>query len=170
MDPQRRNTAGVSSAADLQVPILIVGGGGAGLTASILLSRLGVRRACERAADDVHPPEGARAQPEDDEDPRGRGGRRRDLREEHAGGEHAGDGLVCGAGGPGSRLRSARRSDRELGRWVHHLNWIAASPVARPTFRRSGSNRFSRFARRPWRRGECASTTSSSSLAQDAQG
>jgi 2,4-dichlorophenol 6-monooxygenase len=42
MDPQASNTPRGSSAADLQVPILIVGGGGAGLTASMLLSQLGL--------------------------------------------------------------------------------------------------------------------------------
>jgi 2,4-dichlorophenol 6-monooxygenase len=42
MDPQASNTPRGSSAADLQVPILIVGGGGAGLTASMLLSQLGI--------------------------------------------------------------------------------------------------------------------------------
>src|ERR1700752_4618699 len=35
--------SGNGSAFDVEVPVLIVGGGGAGLTSSILLSRLGVR-------------------------------------------------------------------------------------------------------------------------------
>ncbi|HET7203672.1 MAG TPA: FAD-dependent monooxygenase [Steroidobacteraceae bacterium] len=42
MDPQARNTSRGPGAADLEVPVLIVGGGGAGLTASMLLSQLGV--------------------------------------------------------------------------------------------------------------------------------
>jgi 2,4-dichlorophenol 6-monooxygenase len=42
MQPQARNANGGSNASDLEVPVLIVGGGGAGLTASMLLSQLGV--------------------------------------------------------------------------------------------------------------------------------
>jgi 2,4-dichlorophenol 6-monooxygenase len=40
MESQRRTTP--SSSADIEVPVLIVGGGGAGLTASMLLSQLGI--------------------------------------------------------------------------------------------------------------------------------
>ena len=78
------------AANNLEVPVLIVGGGGAGLTASMLLSQLGVEHAAgQRTADHVDPAEGARAQPADDGNPRRRRRRRRDLREEHARREHA---------------------------------------------------------------------------------
>ena len=42
MSLEKHTTRGGSSAADLHVPVLIIGGGGAGLTASMLLSHLGV--------------------------------------------------------------------------------------------------------------------------------
>ena len=42
MNSQARNTPLAASAVTLEVPVLIVGGGGAGLTASMLLSQLGV--------------------------------------------------------------------------------------------------------------------------------
>ena len=114
------------------VPVLIVGGGGAGLTASMLL--VAARRrapARQRAADDVDPAQGPRAQPADDGDPRGRRRRRGDRSAQHARREHGGDARST----PGSpaRPRTTAGGSRRLECWGaggDDENWRAASPAA----------------------------------------
>ena len=83
----------------------------------------------ERAADDVDPAEGARAEPEDDGDPGRRRCRGGDLREGHAGREHARDGLVRGARRSRPRVRATHRADRELGRRLHQSQLDGGEPV-----------------------------------------
>ena len=112
------------------VPVLIVGGGGAGLTASMLLARLGVDHLLVSARPGhVRPAEGARPQPAGDGDPRGLRRRRRDRRAQHAGRADGGDRLL-------RRLRRARgrttgggsRGSSPGAPAATNENWRAASP------------------------------------------
>ena len=69
----------------------------------------------QRAADHLHPSQGARAEPARDGDPDGCRRRGCDLRARHAGGEHAAHRVLRGLRGRGSRVRPPDRAARVVG-------------------------------------------------------
>ena len=114
---------------DEEVPVLIVGGGGAGLTASMLLATYGVDHLLvERATDDLRSAEGARVEPAGDGGPRRRRRRRRDRARSTPAAQMAATAYYAGFSGP----------DPDYGRCLHRLetwgaggadeHWSAASP------------------------------------------
>ena len=117
---------------DEEVPVLIVGGGGAGLTASMLLARQGVGApAGQRAPADLRPAQGPCPEPAGDGGARRRGRRRRDRAAQHAGRADGGDGV----------LRGLRRS-RTRTTGAAWPAWSAGAPAGRTSSWRAAS---------PWR-------------------
>ena len=112
-----------------EAPVLIVGGGGAGLTCSMLLSTLGVEHLLvSRAADHVDPAQGARAQSAHHGDPRRRRRRRADLCQEHARREHGYMGWYAGFAGADPDFGRLIAKIETWGCGYTNLNWVQASP------------------------------------------
>ena len=107
----------LAAGADEQVPVLIVGGGGAGLTASMLLAGQGVDHLLVSARPQhVGPAKGARPEPARDG---GAGGRRRgggDRAAQHPRRADGGDGLLRGVRRTGPGLRAPPGPPGVLGR------------------------------------------------------
>ena len=161
-----------SGAKNLEVPVLIVGGGGAGLTASMLLSQLGVEHLLVSALPTTSILPKAHVLNQRTMEILADVGVAEEIYAKSTPAENMrAMGWYAGLAGPDPGLRPADRADRVLGRRLHQSQLAGGEPVPHGQPSADPPRADPEGARRSaGTREACASTTSSIELAQDADG